>query len=1698
VLRGIKLDPKNPFRFHFFVDRGESSLSQEELKTESSKLIKYFLASLTIPEKDLWVYLSPYEKDRIVPQEFGQTEMGRDLLAEDYLLKQITASLLYPESQLGKEFWQKVYAQAQAKYGTTNIPINTFNKVWIVPEKAVVYENGGVAFVLENHLKVMLEQDYLSLAKHEGIQSKQTQAKDTNQLGSQIVREIVIPALTKEVNEGKNFTQLRQVFYSLILATWYKKKIKDSILNKVYSNRNKIGGVNVSAGDKDKIYQEYLRAFKKGVYNYIKEEPDQITGQTIPRKYFSGGVQIAELINPAIEFRNLAMITSQDMAALSKSLIEEDVVTKLNADRAMGARISSDRVILEVKEALKNGWLTVNNHTHSFGKSLFEMSAILMRHSVSALKNPFDMVRRIVVSPDEDLNVKDYLLRDPDLTALEDQMTTVSFTNLQGVNESIGVVFPKKSIGRLGHNRGMSPGLPPSGIDRAMITTDAVIQKENQQFPDRQESLRRLINTPQDLQVRAEALKVLGADMRLFDNRFLNPLRLAQFSAIKKMINPTNEDELVGVYLAAGSDISGFLELTNNKEGYFVDLTPIHAERFNQYLTDEGWASLDETKVSELNDYRMNKWAAGWIASDQEGIKGFERKILYELKQMGVKRKTVRIDSTDGVVSVSFKWAYYGLEEKPRVIYFITSNILNESTTSSVLERVKGGANVVLIKAGLDLPYYYDKFLTRYVDVLKTGGFLVTDNYFMKQASYFNGYFPERHGVYGYSDPDKILRKNGSYDFKRARTLETDFIQDEFYRRIAPTGTVRNVRDMGDYVIGSSDSPNTGQRSREWGWLPKLRESYPAGIPRENENLLYGMGLQIRQKLDKVNVQRKEVSEPDEAMTTDEQQRWEKTGGLIGQFMTVYDKFLEIVPQATDKYIEGLNYPIISSIQGFKSNWSLLGFENRMTSETLKLLMESLDEIKSYLDDICSNYASYEEWARLAHKDVLSVQQRAKDTGSDGMTYREMLSFFIDRGNLTPEFMDKFKGIKSEYDILYPKILNEINYFAKRDGVIQNSSNGVMLNEQKVVLSAEDARIAEEIYQKVKKFPNESIWNDFSGIGTMLYGLTRDPSDDVLNRFHYIELNIRSLDRLIEQVKMLDKSRDNRRIVFFDNLNKLINGELKFEKPFSKILEFWHALNNKEAESKLKQWDDVIKTYQEIRPSLVALIGRYIKPIKIDIMDESSNKVVFAVEQLYYWYAQRGNSEARGQFDGIFMHPLRDLNSAVNHFFLEYDREKLGELNSMRYLAMSKAFEKALLFISTVMNLDLKQIRNMNLQAQERLGVVTKREFEKEKIGHIYDAILPDLIKEGYVTKNHQVNQKLYRLKEKFKYAHAQEYSPEELAKVDVVLKHLYMPRMFKRYNEIYEELDKVKGIIDPIERSEAEQKLKREKGLLWRNIGMLNFVSHEDWFDGDVSRRLGVFYQELVGFRQLWQAAINSLMKEKGLSVEQIKKEDKRATVKGAKLLLVDNKQVWVASDGFLIQSDQRPVPNFQEFRELLQKHSRNHEFETMPLDLFVKTVQNYVQEEKIRITFYEPNEARLTAIQYLINEGDLMGSEKNSLFNDVKVEILWRAGIKPDKAMQSLPPTVATREALHKTISHGGSVQITNTGGIDLNPVQMNIQVKKQSEDFKFNFNGTEIDAAQVTGATFTIRTMTPVINLPQVLGLIQEPADKLNLIK
>ncbi|MBF0479757.1 MAG: hypothetical protein HQL26_09770, partial [Candidatus Omnitrophica bacterium] len=352
----MTVDPKNPLQFNFLIDRGQEKMQGEPFKAESLKLIKYFLASLTIPEKELWVNLSPYEKDRMINEKFGQTEMGRDLLAQDYMLKQLTSSLMFPEKSLGAEFWNRVYKKLsldprfRGNDKFLDIPINTFNKVWIVPSKAVVYEHGSTgspkvtAFIMESHLKVLLEEDYIALQKNMGDQKfgmENLISKDTKVISgvtSQIVKEILIPEIEKEVNEGKTFANLRQIYYSNILATWFKRSLKESLLGQIYVNKNKTKGINDNDSKTNaKIYAQYLEAFKTGVFNYIKEDYDPAEQKVVAHKYFSGGTALET---------DEAMVVESTATTAQIAQLNPDVLAKVTVD------LTSTTQLINLKTAL--------------------------------------------------------------------------------------------------------------------------------------------------------------------------------------------------------------------------------------------------------------------------------------------------------------------------------------------------------------------------------------------------------------------------------------------------------------------------------------------------------------------------------------------------------------------------------------------------------------------------------------------------------------------------------------------------------------------------------------------------------------------------------------------------------------------------------------------------------------------------------------------------------------------------------------------------------------------------------------------------------------------------------------------------------------------------------------------------------------------------------------------------------------------------------------------------------------------------------------------------------------------------------------------------------------------------------------------------------------------------------------------------
>lgn len=266
MLRALRIDPKNPLNLEFIVDMNDANALSE---SESSELVSYFLAVLTTPQENIWVNLSPYEKDRIIENSFSQTDMGRQLLAQDYILKQITSSLTNPETDLGKSYWQ----------AKENKEVD-LSKIWIMPDQAEILEHQTVAIIKDSSLKVQAGSDLFAL------ESENTTIADNVNQNSPL--ETLLPAITKEINNGENFAKLRQVYSALILGLWFKKKFENSFY-KYYIDQSKIKGIEISDEEvKHKIYNLYREAFDKGTYQINRKERSA-NNRLIKKRYFSGG-----------------------------------------------------------------------------------------------------------------------------------------------------------------------------------------------------------------------------------------------------------------------------------------------------------------------------------------------------------------------------------------------------------------------------------------------------------------------------------------------------------------------------------------------------------------------------------------------------------------------------------------------------------------------------------------------------------------------------------------------------------------------------------------------------------------------------------------------------------------------------------------------------------------------------------------------------------------------------------------------------------------------------------------------------------------------------------------------------------------------------------------------------------------------------------------------------------------------------------------------------------------------------------------------------------------------------------------------------------------------------------------------------------------------------------------------------------------
>lgn len=277
--------------FNFFIDQGNLTFPQnQELKNSTKELLNYFFVGISLPNDSFWVNLRPDAADNIIDSYLAQTDLGKVLLEADLQLKKDTANFTSPQTPEGKDYWKKLYQKANELFGGENITIPTLTRPWIVPGEIIIRETQKNAYVYKATLKVMLEQDYLKESATYNF--KDERLKQLNEYASELIRKTIIPKLTQEVNTAKRYAPLRQVYYSLILAQWFKQKFsgKSGLYSQLINQKNLNGLISKEAWSKDTYFQAYQKSFKEGEYN-IKEPVSALGGKTV-RNYMSGGISI--------------------------------------------------------------------------------------------------------------------------------------------------------------------------------------------------------------------------------------------------------------------------------------------------------------------------------------------------------------------------------------------------------------------------------------------------------------------------------------------------------------------------------------------------------------------------------------------------------------------------------------------------------------------------------------------------------------------------------------------------------------------------------------------------------------------------------------------------------------------------------------------------------------------------------------------------------------------------------------------------------------------------------------------------------------------------------------------------------------------------------------------------------------------------------------------------------------------------------------------------------------------------------------------------------------------------------------------------------------------------------------------------------------------------------------------------------------
>jgi hypothetical protein len=280
--------------------------------------ITAFLTGLILPNNKFWVNLNPWEPDRITGSQLEVTDVGRIMLEADLQMKKDFSNYGNPcANESGKLLYDllakkhdSLVIACMEKFpdeieNSRNVQFGASTRFWIVPDTIYAYVNGTQIFIINASLAIysepVSEHSYFMLNNQDSSSiSKSCQeelnrsAKEYGKYTKELVDELILPYVVKDVNYGERYRDLRNVYTSLALAQWYKSSISPSIdIFQVISDSSNITSMKtISLWNPKDIWSEYVYSYKNGEFTCWQNETTNVDNGIMFESVFytSGGV----------------------------------------------------------------------------------------------------------------------------------------------------------------------------------------------------------------------------------------------------------------------------------------------------------------------------------------------------------------------------------------------------------------------------------------------------------------------------------------------------------------------------------------------------------------------------------------------------------------------------------------------------------------------------------------------------------------------------------------------------------------------------------------------------------------------------------------------------------------------------------------------------------------------------------------------------------------------------------------------------------------------------------------------------------------------------------------------------------------------------------------------------------------------------------------------------------------------------------------------------------------------------------------------------------------------------------------------------------------------------------------------------------------------------------------------------------------